>query len=360
MVIVSRPCRSYAPGMHITPVILSGGSGTRLWPLSRQQSPKQFVALTGPRTLFQETVLRAAQIESATAPVIVGNRDHMAIIIAQATELGVDPQAVIVEPEGRNTAPAVALAAHSVAPDDLLLVMPSDSFILDEEAFRAAVGAGVGPAIEGRLVTFGVTPTRPETGYGYIEVGESAGAWSFVSRFVEKPDRSTAEVYMSGGEHLWNAGMFLFSARRLLEELDIHAAEVGESVAAAWGERSASAGVIEPGPSFASSPSISIDHAVMEHSNRVAVVPMDAGWSDVGSWHALWELAAGGEANVEVGQTVLRDVTGSYIRAGGRLIAVIGLDDVVVVDTPDALLITSRARSQDVKLLLPDLPDELR
>lgn len=346
--------------MHITPVILSGGSGTRLWPLSRRQTPKQFVALSGTQTLFQQTVLRAGDIEDVTSPIVVGNRDHTSIITAQSSAIDVEPKAVIVEPEGRNTAPAVALAAHAVDPDDLLLVMPSDSFILDEAAFRSAVRGAVEPAVQGRLVTFGVTPTRPEIGYGYIEVGENQGGWSFVSRFVEKPDRSTAEVYLAEGRHLWNAGMFLFSARRLLEELSTHAAEVARSVDAAWQERSETGGVVEPGASFASSPSISIDHAVMEHSNQVAVVPMDAGWSDVGSWQALWELGGGGEANVTHGQTVLRDVTGSYVRSGDRLVAVIGLDDIAVVDTPDALLITSRARSQDVKLLLEDLPDELR
>lgn len=346
--------------MPITPVILSGGSGTRLWPLSRQKTPKQFVALTGPQTLFQQTVLRAAEIRDVTTPIIVGNRDHTSIIAEQSIEIDVEPKAVVVEPEGRNTAPAVALAAHAVDPDDLMLVMPSDSLILDEGAFRAAVDAGVEPADEGRLVTFGVTPTRPETGYGYIEIGEGRGSWSPVSRFVEKPDLPTAETYLSGGRHLWNAGMFLFSARRLLEELATHATEVAESVHAAWLERTEAGRVVEPGASFASSPSISIDHAVMERSNRVAVVPMDAGWSDVGSWQALWELAGGEQANVTLGQTVLRDVAGSYVRSGDRLVAVVGLEDIVVVDTPDALLITSRSRSQDVKLLLPDLPDELR
>jgi mannose-1-phosphate guanylyltransferase/mannose-6-phosphate isomerase len=346
--------------MHVTPVILSGGSGTRLWPLSRQKIPKQFVALTGPRTLFQQTVLRAAGIDRVTRPVVVGNLDHASIITAQSIEVDVRPKSVITEPEGRNTAPAVALAAHAVDPDDLMLVMPSDSFISDEAAFRAAVSVAVEPAFDGRLVTFGVTPTRPETGYGYIEVGEAQTGWSFVSRFVEKPDGPTAQAYVSGGRHLWNAGMFLFSARRLLEELTTHAPEVLSAVAASWDERSESEGIVEPGPSFASSPSISIDHAVMERSNRIAVVPMDAGWSDVGSWEALWELGGGGAANVTSGQTVLRDVTGSYIRAGDRPIAVIGLDDIVVVDTPDALLISSRSRSQDVKLLFQDLPEELR
>jgi mannose-1-phosphate guanylyltransferase/mannose-6-phosphate isomerase len=346
--------------MRITPVILSGGSGTRLWPLSRRQTPKQFVALTGPRTLFQQTVLRAAEIPGVTAPVVVGNRDHASTIVEQSIEILVRPRAIIVEPEGRNTAPAVALAARAVEPDDLMLVMPSDSFISDEAAFREAVLAAVEPAGEGRLVTFGVAPNRPETGYGYIEVGDGQGGWSFVARFVEKPDLPTAEAYLSGGRHLWNAGMFLFSAGTLLEELNMHAPDVARSVAAAWGERSESGRIIEPGASFGSSPSISIDHAVMERSNRIAVVPMDAGWSDVGSWQALWELGGDEQSNVAVGRTVLRDVSGSYIRTGDRLVAIMGLDDIVVVDTPDALLITSRSRSQDVKLLLGDLPDELR
>ncbi len=351
---------SYPLGMHITPVILSGGSGTRLWPLSRQQRPKQFVALTGQRTLFQQTVLRAAEVEGVTAPVVVGNRNHAAIIGEQSRGIDIEPRAVIVEPEGRNTAPAIALAAHSVDPDDLMLVMPSDSLILDEAAFRDAVTAAADPAEDGRLVTFGVHPSRPETGYGYIEVGQSRGSWSLVSRFVEKPDLPTAQAYLSGGRHLWNAGMFLFTARRLLEELTRHVPDVAETVAAAWSERSETNGIVLPGDSFGSAPSISIDHGVMERSDRVAVVPMDAGWSDIGSWEALWEMGATGAANVTLGETVLHDVNGSYVRSGDRLIAVIGLDDVIVVDTPDALLITSKSRSQEVKQLLAKLPDELR
>ena len=346
--------------MHITPVILSGGSGTRLWPLSRQRTPKQFVALTGPHTLFQQTVRRAAGIEGVTAPIVVGNLDHTSLISGQAREIGTEPKAIIVEPQGRNTAPAVALAAHAVEPGDLMLVMPSDSLILDESAFRHAVSQAVEPAASGRLVTFGVHPSRPETGYGYIEVGESRGPWSLVSRFVEKPDLPTAQQYLAGGRHLWNAGMFLFTAGRLLEEMAKHAPAVLNTVSASWDERSHSDGFVEPGSEFAASPSISIDHAVMERSDSVAVVPMDAGWSDVGSWQALWELGATGSANVSLGETQLHDVNGSYVRSGDRLVAVIGLDDIVVVDTPDALLIASKSRSQDVKLLLSDLPDELR
>ncbi|HEY5652201.1 MAG TPA: mannose-1-phosphate guanylyltransferase/mannose-6-phosphate isomerase [Acidimicrobiia bacterium] len=346
--------------MLITPVVLSGGSGTRLWPLSRASIPKQFVALTGERTLFQQTVLRAKGIEGVTDPIVVGNRDHIAIIASQLAEVGVTARAVIVEPEGRNTAPAVALAAEALDSSDLMLVMPSDSLILDESEFRSAVRAAIEPAMEGSLVTFGVTPTRPETGYGYIEVGGSRGSWSRVARFVEKPDGPTAEAYVAGGRHLWNAGMFLFAVGDLRKEMSEYAPSVGEAVATAWAARRVVDFVVEPDASFASSPSISIDHAVMERSDRVAVVPMDAGWSDVGSWQALWELGASGDSNVTIGPTALLDVSGSYVRADGRLVALIGVEDLVVVDTPDALLISSRERSQDVKLLLESIPPELK
>ncbi len=346
--------------MHITPVVLSGGGGTRLWPLSRSSIPKQFLALTGDRTLFQQTVLRANGLEGVTAPIVVGNRNHTGVIAAQFAEIGTIARAVIVEPEGRNTAPAVALAAEALEASDLMLVMPSDALILDESQFRSAVLAAVEPATEGRLVTFGVTPTRPETGYGYIEVGPSRGAWSEVARFVEKPDLSTAEAYLAGGRHLWNAGMFMFSAGRLREEIRQHAPSVAEAVSGAWVDRQVVDGVVEPGASFGSSPSISIDHAVMEQSDRVAVVPMDAGWSDVGSWQALWEMESSDDSNVAFGQVELLDVKGSYVRAGGRLVAMIGVHDLVVVDTPDALLIASRERSQDVKQLLERIPPELR
>lgn len=345
--------------MHITPVILSGGSGTRLWPLSRRKTPKQFVVLTGSRTLIQQTMLRAAEIDEVSSPIIVGNRDHTSLIFAQAREIGIEPEEVIVEPQGRNTAPAVALAAHAIDAGDLMLVMPSDSLILDEAAFLRAVSRAVEPAASGRLVTFGVHPSRPETGYGYIEVGESRGSWSLVSQFVEKPDLSTAQQYLTGGRHLWNSGMFMFTAARLLEEMAEHAPTVLDTVAAAWHNRSQADGVVEPGAEFSASPSISIDHAVIERSASVAVVPMDAGWSDIGSWEALWELGATGSANVTLGETRLHDVNGSYVRSGDRLVAVIGLDDVVVVDTPDALLIASKSRSQDVKAVLSDLPEEL-
>lgn len=328
--------------------------------MSRKSTPKQFVALTGPETLFQQTVLRSVGLEGAAPPIVVGNRAHTGIIATQFEAIEVEPRCIIAEPEGRNTAPAVALAAHALDPSDLMLVLPSDALVLDDAAFRAAVVAATEPALDGRLVTFGVTPTRPETGYGYIEVGDSHGSWSTVARFVEKPDADTAASYVSGGRHLWNAGMFLFTAGRLLEELAANAPDVSRAVSACWEQRSTEDGVVEPGAAFGSSPSISIDHAVMEVSERIAVVTLDAGWSDVGSWQALWEVGAAETANVTIGNTLLLDVTGSYVRAGDRLVAVIGLEDVVVVDTPDAVLIAAKDRSQDVKRILEQIPPELR
>lgn len=347
--------------MTITPVILSGGSGTRLWPLSTRRLPKQFAALTGERSLLQQTVLRSNGLRGVAAPIIVGNRDHSELIVSQLSEIDVIPGQLIVEPASRNTAPAIALAALALEPRTLMLVMPSDAMIADPGAFRAAVHAGAVPAAEQRLVTFGVRPTRPETGYGYIETGRHHDGWYEVARFVEKPDEDTAQTYIDGGRHLWNAGMFLLSADSYLEELKRHAPDVLAVCREAWEERIADATSVEPGAVFSDARSISIDHAVMEPSDRVAVVPMDAGWSDVGSWESLWEVeAADPTSNVTSGDVALLDVSGSYVRSDGRLIAVVGLDDVVVVDTPNAVLVTSKRRSQDVKRLLEQVDDDLR
>lgn len=358
--VLSRPLAPSLSIMTITPVILSGGTGTRLWPLSRRSEPKQFAALTGEHSLLQQTVLRTSGMDGIGAPIIVGNRSHTDIVRTQLAEIDVAAERIIVEPAGRNTAPAIALAALAIDRSELMLVMPSDAMIADVAAFRDAVGAGVAPAGNQRLVTFGVKPTRPEIGYGYIETGEAHGSWLEVVRFVEKPDIETAQAYFAGGGHLWNAGMFLFSAGAYLDELARHAPDVLEVVSESWDARVRHSVSLEPGPAFSKSRSISIDHAVMEPSERIAVVPLDAGWSDIGSWEALWEIAAADDtANVTFGDTVLFDVSGSYVRSDGKLIAVVGLDDVVIVDTPTALLVTSKRRSQDVKRLLDQIPEGL-
>lgn len=346
--------------MTITPVILSGGTGTRLWPLSRRDEPKQFAALFGDHSLLQQTVLRAGGLDRVNAPIIVGNSSHTDLITSQLAEIGVAAGEIIVEPASRNTAPAIALAALALDRSDLMLVMPSDAMITNVEAFQAAVVAGVTPALEQRLVTFGVPPTRPEIGYGYIDTGQAHATWLEVVAFVEKPDLETAQAYLTGGRHLWNAGMFLFSAGVYLDELHRHAPDVLEVVTTSWDNRAHHATWVEPNGSFSASRAISIDHAVMEPSDRIAVVPMDAGWSDVGSWQSLWAIGATDDSsNVTRGNTALLDVSGSYVRSDGKLIAVLGLDDVVIVDTPTALLVTSKERSQDVKRLLDQIPEDL-
>lgn len=346
--------------MTITPVILSGGTGTRLWPLSRQNEPKQFAALSGEHSLLQQTVLRASGLDGIGAPIILGNRTHTDLIRSQLAEVDVVADQIVVEPASRNTAPAITLAALALDRSDLMLVMPSDAMIADLDAFHAAVRAAVTPASDQRLVTFGVHPTRPEIGYGYIETGEVHPTWLEVVRFVEKPDLETAQAYLDGGRHLWNAGMFLFSAGAYLDELARHAPDVLSVVTDSWGHRVHHSSSVEPGASFSDARAISIDLAVMEPSDRIAVVRMDAGWSDVGSWESLWEAAAADDAaNVTVGNTALLDVSGSYVRSDGKMIAVIGLEDVVIVDTPTALLVTSKRRSQDVKRLLDQIPENL-
>ena len=346
--------------MRIVPVLMSGGRGTRLWPLSRVALPKQFVSLVGEGTMIQQAARRASRIEGATAPIVVANGDHVDLILVQLSEIAVEPDVVIAEPVGRNTAPAVALAAHALQPDDVMVVLPSDAAIVDEAAFVEAITEAVPAAADGALVTFGVRPTRPETGYGYIEA-DGEGGVSDVVRFVEKPDEETATEYLESGRFLWNSGMFVFTASTYLTELRRHEPEIFDRTASAIESARSRGPRLDPGDEFGDSPAVSIDHAVMERTDRAVVVTLDAGWSDVGSWHSLWELEAEGpESNVVEGRAVLSDVTGSLIMGEGRLVAVVGLDDVVVIDTEDAVLVASRERAQDLKALVERLPPELR
>ncbi|HEX3864358.1 MAG TPA: mannose-1-phosphate guanylyltransferase/mannose-6-phosphate isomerase [Stellaceae bacterium] len=352
----------------IYPVILSGGSGTRLWPMSRSLYPKQLLALVGDRSLLQETARRVAGDSGFAAPLIIANEEHRFIIAEQLREIGVTAEALILEPAGRNTAPAACVAALLLAvkdPDAVMLVMPSDHAIVDCAAFRRATEIAATTAHAGFLVTFGVTPEKAETGYGYIARGGPLAACDgafAVSAFVEKPDPATAERYVASGDYFWNSGIFLFPVRLWLAEIerlrpDMLAA-CKRSLAAA---RTDDDFVRLDKEAFAASPSDSIDYAVMEHTNRAAVVPVGMGWSDLGSWDALWEMGDKDErGNALSGNVVAEATTNCYLRSEAGLVAAIGVDDLVVVATDDAVMVAPRNRTQEVKQLVSRLLTEKR
>lgn len=343
----------------IVPVILSGGSGTRLWPLSRRSHPKQFLPLLNGRSLLQSTLGRLEGLSGLAPPVVVCNESHRFLVAEQMRQAGVKNAPILLEPAGRNTAPAVALSALHVGsgetgPDPLLLVLPADHAVEDESAFRAAVAAGAKAADEGQLVTFGVVPTSPETGYGYIRFepnGEGrADPWHKVTAFVEKPDSATASAYLASGQYLWNSGMFMFRASRYLQELGKWAPAIAEACRTAMNEATIDRDFIRPGQAFADCPADSVDYAVMERTRDAVVVPLDAGWSDLGSWTALQEVSAkDDQGNVLVGDVQAQDCSDSYLRAEGRLLVTIGVSGLVVVETPDAVLVAHKSRVQDVK-----------
>jgi mannose-1-phosphate guanylyltransferase/mannose-6-phosphate isomerase len=344
------------------PVVLSGGSGTRLWPLSRQNQPKQFLALIGDRSLYQETLLRASRLPGAAAPITVCADDHRFMVGEQLHAVGLANGGILLEPAPRNTAPAIALAAWHIAasnPDALMLVLPADHLIDDEAAFREAVGQAVGLADAGWLVTFGIRPDYAETGYGYILRGDPLnGAGFVVRRFVEKPDRATADGYLADGGYSWNSGMFLFRASRYLAELERHAPDIAHASREAYERARADLDFTRvDADAFAASPSDSIDYAVMEKTDRAAVVPVSCGWSDIGSWSALWSVAErDANDNRRDGDVIAVDSHGNLVRAAERrLIATLGVDDLVIVDTPDATLVARKDRVQDVKTLVDRL-----
>ena len=348
----------------IIPVVLSGGSGSRLWPLSRELYPKQLLPLVGNLTMLQETVDRLKGVAKLTAPLVVSNDQHRFMVAQQLADIDQTAQAIILEPVGRNTAPAAAVAAlraQAGGDDPVLLVLPADHVIKDPQALCAAVTTAYPLAQNGSLITFGVVPTAAETGYGYIKAGEKLAVTSEgckVERFVEKPDRGTAEGYLQSGGYYWNSGMFMFKASRYLEELQRYAPDMlaacRESLTTAKSDLDF---VRLDADAFSACPADSIDYAVMEKTDAAAVIPLDAGWSDVGSWSALWEVCPqDARGNVVTGDVVLHDVTNSYLHAeNGRLLAAIGVDDVVVVDTADAVLITSKDRCQEVKEIVAQL-----
>lgn len=342
------------------PVILCGGTGSRLWPLSREAYPKQFLSLVGSETMLQATALRLEGLAEVQAPILVCNESHRFAAAEQLQAVGRAAQSILLEPCARNTAPAIALAALAAVEngeDPLLLVLPADHVVADRSAFQAAVTSATPLAEAGRLVTFGIVPTCAETGYGYIRSGAPLdGGWE-VAEFVEKPDLATAEKYVASGEFNWNSGMFLFRAARYLEELAQHQPEMLERCRAAFAGASRDLDFTRVDADvFARCPADSVDYAVMEKTEAAAVVPMDAGWSDVGSWSALWELAQKDEyGNLLQGDVLTEDTSGCLVHGGDRLIGVLGVRDLVVVDTDDALMVADKSRVQDVKKLVAQL-----
>jgi len=354
----------------ITPVILSGGAGTRLWPLSRELYPKQLLPLTGARTMLQQTVLRLQGL-TAGAPVVVCNEAHRFLVAEQLRQLHIEPRATLLEPFGRNTAPAIALAAHAAlkgppaqpnALDPVLLVLPADHVIRDIAAFHTAVRAALAAAEAGQLATFGIVASAPETGYGYIERGAPSGAAFRIARFIEKPNSERAREFVASGDYYWNSGMFLFRARRYLQELERFAPEMARICEQAF--RGAREDLdflrIDPGL-FEACPADSIDYAVMEKTGDAVVVPLDAGWSDVGSWSSLHAASdADAHGNVIHGDVISEDTQGSYLYSQSRLVAAVGLKDHVVIETKDAVLVAPRERVQDVKKLVLRLKERGR
>ena len=339
----------------IVPVILSGGSGTRLWPMSTPERPKQMLALTAEQTMLQLTAARTGG-DGFDAPIVVANARHADMIEEQLAAIGCRPQALVLEPLGRNTAPAIALAALCVnEPSAPMLVMPSDHVIESVDAFRDAIEAALPMVEQGWLVTFGITPDTPETGYGYIKVGEPiAPGVHRVDRFVEKPPRAAAEAMLASGDHAWNGGIFLFRADAFLDALAQHEPAMLQAVqrSIADGERSGTH-VRPSAQAFAEAPNESIDYAVMEKSDRVAVVPVSMGWNDVGSWDALHAISAADDAgNTIRGEVIALDTNNCLVRSDGVRVAMVGVTDLIVVASGNDVLIVPRGRSQEVKALL--------
>lgn len=341
--------------MQVKPIILCGGSGTRLWPVSRQLLPKQLLALGSTDTMLQATALRTSS-DQFEAPIIVAGEDHRFLVQEQLEQTGIAPEAIILEPSPRSTAPAIGVVAArqaKVQPDQLLLAMPSDQIIGDVDKFLEAVTLGSTAAAEGYIVAFGIKPSRPDTGFGYIEAGEELGFASGIHRvakFYEKPDLAMARKFVSGGSHFWNGGIFLFQAGAMLDELREHAPSIAAACEKAASDASIDGKFVRPAPEvFKTSPSLSIDYAVMEKTQKAVVVPVAMDWSDVGSWNALWELSGKDRSgNVLSDNVVTIDSEGCFLRTDSETtIAAIGVQDLVVVATRDAILVVPRVRSQD-------------
>jgi len=361
------------PIINVQPVVMAGGSGTRLWPLSRAQHPKQFLVLQGNTSLFQQAVQRLGGLASTdiqvAAPCIVGNEEHRFLVLDQLRELDVPPATLLLEPMGRNTAPAMTLAALQASEggaDPILVVSPADHAFTDAAAFTAALQQAVRTAAGGAIAILGVAPDRPDTGFGYIRCGDPFGADGEavrVAQFVEKPDAAIAEHYLRAGSYYWNSGMFVVRASVWLAALERFRPDIAAASRAAWAARSVDASFVRPGKAeFAAIPSESVDYAVMEKCPasgaaparfEICMVPLDAGWSDLGAWEAVWQVSAkDGDGNASVGDALLCDSRNTLVHATSRLVAVVGVDNIAVIETPDAVLIVDRSHSQDVKTIV--------
>ena len=368
---LSEPTVSRPDLATIFPVILSGGSGTRLWPLSRSMYPKQFIDFFGDRkrSFLGDTVTRLPAAEGFAPPILLCNNDHRFLVKEEMARRGADAKAIVLEPMARNTAPAVAVAAllaSREAPDAVIVVMPSDHVIGNERDFISAVGRAAAVAATGRLVLFGIKPTEPHTGYGYIRRGDAIedfeGSPCAVDAFCEKPERSVAARYLSTGDYYWNSGIFVLHAGTFLKELATFEPRVLAAATAALDQAKPDLGFLRlDAKSFAESPSISVDYAVMEKTSVAAMLPIDVGWDDVGSWSSLWDIAQKDAAgNYVKGDVVLVDTARCYVHSEKALVSTIGVEDLVIVETPDALLVANRSRAQDVSKLVARLKQSNR
>lgn len=336
--------------LPVIPVLMSGGRGTRLWPLSRTGRPKQLQPILGASTLLQATATRLVGLEGLAPPIVVCGAGHADSVLEQLAAVGQEPMVTVAEPVGRNTAPAITAAALVAPPESVLVVLPSDHIVTDVASFRRAVAVATEAAEGGKIVTFGVVPTRAETGFGYIEAPTEGPVRPIVD-FLEKPDVETATRLVDGGRHFWNSGMFVFRPDVVLDEIRRHAPGIVEAVRRSLA--SVSGPIRHPGPEFANALSVAFDVAVMEKTDRAVMVPLDAGWDDIGSWRSLWEVSdRDHDENVLVGDVITQETHRSYVRSDGRPVVVLGLDDVTVVDAGDVVFVASMRHAQNVRDLI--------